>query len=203
MLSKRADTKEKLLKLLKTLWRNNEGPFENLLRLVSYAGVILPGGFVIIALDKIASMFGFGLEDLGRYLDKKLNLGPGANITENTMSDAANIIESLSSKEANSKNILIKNAGLWSFLSKGGVKTTFKGLWAIVKWLLTALALTNFGDLYKTSELSSTVDTLIKDEITSNPDEPKKSVRDIANEFGKTKEDDAGNLINKLKKKYE
>lgn len=185
MFSKRADNKQKLLELIKTLWRNTEGPFENILRLISYAGVLLPGGLIIIAMDKIASMFGMGLEDLGKYLDNKLNLGPRSSLNENNLDNAVNLLEELSKKQASVHEKLIKNAGLLSFVRGNGIKTTFKGLWMLIKWLLTALAITNFSDLYNIKPEKS---------FTNSTDE---NILNQSNE-----KDEKSDIIDELKEKY-
>lgn len=64
-------------------WRQNEGPFENVFRIATYAMPAfggLWGGGVALVLDKFLSKHGYGIEDFGKYLDKTMGLKAGDNV---------------------------------------------------------------------------------------------------------------------------
>lgn len=76
------------------VWRSEEGPFENIFRVATYAmpafGGIFGGGIALI-LDKfLSSKYGIGFEDMGKWLDKQLKLGPGDNarLDDNSLTSA-------------------------------------------------------------------------------------------------------------------
>ena len=70
-------------------WNSDEGPFENILRIATYAMPAfggLFGGTIGLVLDKFLSKnYGMGIEDLGKFLDRKLNLSPETKINENNL----------------------------------------------------------------------------------------------------------------------
>jgi hypothetical protein len=89
-ISKRAVDLELAKKEILGIWRPNEGFFQNLFRLASYAIPFVPGlGWVVFVVEKIAGMFNKGLSDLGEYFDKGLGTGPGSKL------DLSDILERL------------------------------------------------------------------------------------------------------------
>jgi hypothetical protein len=64
-------------------WRQNEGPFENIFRIATYSMPAfggLFGGSIALILDKFLSKQGYGIEDFGKYLDKKMGLKAGDDV---------------------------------------------------------------------------------------------------------------------------
>ena len=70
-------------------WNSDEGPFENIFRIATYAMPAfggLFGGTIGLVLDKFLSKnYGMGFEDIGKFLDSKLNLTPASEINENNL----------------------------------------------------------------------------------------------------------------------
>lgn len=93
-------------------FRQNEGPFENLFRIATYAFPAfsgLFGGGMMLLLDKILSKeYGAGFEDLGKLLDHKLGLKAGDEVNvdesklERTLGDLFKIEQPKEEKYDNS-----------------------------------------------------------------------------------------------------
>ena len=92
-------------------WRQSEGPFENVFRIATYAMPAfggLWGGGIGLVLDKLLDKHGYGLESLGKYLDKKLNLKAGDNVKLDDSLDNA-LLELFTSEPKENKNDTIKD----------------------------------------------------------------------------------------------
>jgi hypothetical protein len=130
-ISKKAVFKEALANYMETVWNKNDGPFENLLRIASYAAIPFLGSLgriVSFILTKIAlSMLGLPPGYLGKLIDEKLGLGPGDDPRQPGMKEKAeevinDIFESrMESKAAanNDPHPISKTAGIMAALQVG------------------------------------------------------------------------------------
>lgn len=153
-LSKRADSKEYLKKQIESLWRVNEGPLENIFRMSSYLIPFVPGfGWAIFALEKIASLVGYGLSDLGKQLDIEMHNSPGPNATLDE-DDLALALEGVITKNDRVKTAgFNKEAGPLLLLLKmiGGPKKLAALLFKAVQFLVLLWGGTKIGDLYNST----------------------------------------------------
>jgi hypothetical protein len=80
-ISKKASISDAAQKWAETVWHFDEGPFENIIRLLPMAAIPWLGslgsviGFALIQVAKY--MLGIDLQELGREIDKAFGLGPG------------------------------------------------------------------------------------------------------------------------------
>lgn len=169
-ISKRAANVEPLKKLVLSMWRQNEGPFENILRLITYLIPFVPGlGWTAFILEKVASIvLNMGLEDIGRYIDKALGLHPGSEISSAHEAKVVDLItQMVKSKQAQPHNELKKEAFLiWSLLR--AIPGAIRVLFTVFKVILLAVGATSIGDLYQQagSGAGEILDTEKKDEPT-------------------------------------
>ncbi len=149
-ISKRAIGLEDLKNTIFHLWHPNEGPFQNIFKLLSYATPFIPGlGWTIFIIEKVASLTGYGLENLGKYLDQQLGLDSGSNIDPSHIEKGGQLLENLvSSKMASaSKEELVKIAFFGSLL-KFAIPKALKLILKVVSLLLMAVGVDQIKDLY-------------------------------------------------------
>lgn len=139
------------LDYIKEIWRNSEGPFENILRIGSYLLSIMGiSGWLLLALDKYLSYsYQMGIEDLGRWLDQQLGLGPGDSIERQHVDAIPQLLEGLSSSAARDENMtkVAFLGGLFSLVRYGKLLASL--IWKMVIFLISAFGLTKLGDMYK------------------------------------------------------
>lgn len=135
-----------------SMWRNREGPFENLLRLISYGVMVIPGvGWLGFALVQLASALGWGLGDIGGAVDKYLHLEPGPELRMPQQSNIESAFkEILQQKTASaSDEEMIKLAFLGGlFRLTGLIPKIASGLISVMKYIILAAGMTQLGDLY-------------------------------------------------------
>lgn len=158
-ISKRAATKDIVKNEILALWHTNEGPFQNIFRLFSYATPFVPGlGWVAFILEKIASALGYGLAALGSYIDKKLNIGPKSFDKQKSFDDLGklltNMIDTKKSESMLDSDEIKKVAFLGAlFKLVGGGKMVVPKILLILKsvvgWLLLAVGANNIDEIYK------------------------------------------------------
>lgn len=147
MISKRANDLDKVKEVVVSLWDQGAGPLENILGLASYFIPFVPGlGWVVFAAEKIASYFGYGLNDLGRYLDQELGLGPGSDLNVGQKAKIQQVLQ-YKVKAAKYNGAITKQAFFGALLAKG-VPAIVKGIFMIVKVILLALAIEKVSDIY-------------------------------------------------------
>ena len=145
-----------MLKAVSVVWRDNEGPFENLFRLISYSPVLFAGfgGLLVTLIDKFASWFGYGLEDFGAYIDKKLGKGPKSDVSAQDVPALNNLFTGLLEAKAASQNgQMVKVAGLGSiFKLFGGTGKLVNLIISLVlrafAFVAMALGAASTGDIY-------------------------------------------------------
>ena len=150
-ISKRAVGLEDLKTAILHLWHPDEGPFQNVLgRILSNLTPFIPGiGLATFVIEKVASMNGYGLGDLGKYIDQQLNLYPGSNVDPEHFDKGGQLLEKLTKlKTANSQGAMVKNAFLNWMLIKS-IPTVFKLLAKAFLMILTAVGIDQISDLYK------------------------------------------------------
>lgn len=150
-ISKRAFVVDGVKAMVKSLWRADQGPAENLFRLISYAPSAFGlGGLALTGLDKILSMYGYGLEDFGRWLDgtgvvsQTLGMVGLAELDDNRLEKVARVaVDGAIIKEAAWGAIinLIKR-----YL---GFRMILKMLWTAAKFVLLAFGFTHMGQIYE------------------------------------------------------
>jgi len=144
-----------LLKAVSVVWRDSEGPFENLFRLISYSPVLFAGfgGLLLTLIDKFASWFGYGIEDFGAWLDKKLGKGPKSDVTPQDADNLNNLFMGMLEAKAalDNNGQMIKVAGL------GGIFRLFGGPGKLAK-MITSLILRAFAFIAMALGASSTGD---------------------------------------------
>ena len=160
-ISKRAGALEYLKD---NLWRDREGPLQNIFRLGSYILSLMGwSGVAFLALDKYLSFkYQMGVEDIGKWLDSKLGLGPGDSVEQHHVGQIGQLIDGfLVQAEADNDNItkLAFVGGLLKVI--GGGKMIASIVWKIVKFLIVALGLTKLGDLYEEGVSSDIVGDLL------------------------------------------
>lgn len=162
-ISKRAVDKERIKNEILGIWRTNEGPFQNIFRLFSYAIPFVPGlGWGVFLLEKLAGALGLGLSDLGEYLDRGLGLSAGSDFD---LSDAlgriANWLKGLFSKmpalahhEDEQLRKLAFLGGLLQLIGGGArlVPKLISLIGSVVGWLLLAVGANNINNIYKMAE---------------------------------------------------
>lgn len=149
-ISKRAFIADTVKKMVTSSWREDQGPAENILRLISYAPSVFGlGGMAITALDKWLSEYGYGLEDLGRYIDQTPMGSELMSITASTSISE----EEFFKKTSIAKDTIVKEAFIWRALlslikRKGILGFIWSAITKAVKYILFAWGLTNLGELY-------------------------------------------------------
>lgn len=134
-LSKRAEINEKVKEYIKTVWKKEAGPFENLFRVGKYLAPLMGGmGWMLLVASTVGShTLGLSVDSLGKWIDDELHLGPDDTITESTLSDAH---KALVGKVESSLNPgMSKTAGLFSGIVGGAKIAT-----SIVKYIGKAIA---------------------------------------------------------------
>lgn len=155
-ISKRAWELTDLKDAIASIWRSNEGFCENFFRILSYLVPFVPGlGWGVFVLEKIASLFGYGMSDLGGAIDRAMGWAPSTNlsITENDLSDGVGgfLKDLMKPNAASSEEEIVKIAflgGLFKLI--GAIPKLIPILWKAVKFLLLAFGLTKVGDVYST-----------------------------------------------------
>lgn len=140
-MEKDATLQDALLKALVAVWRDTEGPFENIFRLISYSPVLFAGfgGLILTGLDKIVSYFWkMGLEDFGAWIDRQLGKGPRSEVTQQDYSNLRSLLMQTLESRAAAEGQIVKVAFL------GGLFRLFGGAGkivnALIKFLMRAFA---------------------------------------------------------------
>lgn len=182
-ISKRAADMEKLKQEILGIWRDNEGPFQNIFRLFSYAMPFIPGlGWVSFLIEGIASAFGYGLSDLGAFIDKELGLSPGVDFnTQEATQDVSNwfaqIVDGKMAGASLNDEQIVKVAFLGTLLKMigGGARIApivFKVLTSLIGWLLMSVGANHISDIYKMAkERAKGVATDVMKEQFSSPED--------------------------------
>lgn len=149
-ISKRAFVIKGIKKMVREMWRDDQGPGENLFRLISYAPSVFGwSGMLITALDKVLSHYGYGLEDFGKFLDDQgittqlFGMPATASLDDNRINKIASSMEDQIVKEA------VLGAALkfiWKYLISP--RALLKNLWRAAKYLLLAFGFTKIGEIY-------------------------------------------------------
>ena len=147
-LSKRAVNMAAFKDEIVRLWNPSEGPFENIFGLLSYAIPFVPGlGWGIFALEKIASLFGLGLDDLGKWIDGQCNIPSGAGVNE-MVSCLGKVLQSvLDQKKAELDNDQIEKVAFWGFAVSRMLPVALKWIARAIGAILLAVAANNIGDV--------------------------------------------------------
>lgn len=158
-ISKRASSTDDLKAIVFSLWKDDRGPFENILGLASYTMPFITGlGWAVFIIEKVASLFGYGASDFGKWIDKELNLGPGSDIGPE---HERRLQEVLIRKTSSMNDQFVKNAiyGSGSILKLiGGVPRIIKAIFTIIKMLLLALGFEKIRDIYTENKKKLPVD---------------------------------------------
>lgn len=147
MISKRAFVAEGLKRVIKEMWRKDQGPAENVFRLVSYVPSVFGwSGMALVALDKVLSEYGYGLEDLGKWIDDNYP----TQLLMSFAKEEGNMSLKVSRLEEHG---LKKNAFIGTVFKKilgkfGGVKYVLKLLGKAIQLLLYALGLSKVEEIY-------------------------------------------------------
>lgn len=149
--------KETIKQNIISVWRTNEGFFENLFRIGTYIMPFIPGlGWLWFIIDKILSVgFQAGLEDAGAKLDKVLGLAPGSDISESAFMGLESKIEELNknSRTMYQNGQIVKQAFLFGLLKTVGIKRILKISWDIIntsiKFLLLLFGVSALPELNK------------------------------------------------------
>ena len=180
-ISKRAGAMETVGDQILSIWRVNEGPFQNFFRLFSYATPFVPGlGWVVFVLEKIAGAFGYGLSDLGKYIDSTLTLGANQKFDLGDVMNRLSIWlsevfgdEPQAIASLNDDDQIVKIA-LFGGLIKmiGGAKVVvpkiIKVLMAFVSWLLIAVGANHVDQIYEMArEHALGLKENVMDEVTT------------------------------------
>ena len=136
-----------------SLWKEDRGPFENTLGLLSYTIPFIPGGGGILFLfEKLLSAYGMGANDFGKWIDQSLGLGPGSNITSAHEAQLIDLLEQkLNATSSGPESEIQKNASIISGLLKlvGGIPRIVKFIFTAVKVVLLALGVEKIHDVYQ------------------------------------------------------
>jgi len=149
-ISKRAFVAEGIKKMVQGMWRTDQGPGQNLFRLISYAPSVFGwSGMMITALDKVLSNYGYGLEDFGRWLDEQgvttqlFGMPATANLNDERINKIASSMENQIVKEAFASVVL---KFIWKYVISP--RALLKNLWRAAKYLLFAFGFTKIGEIY-------------------------------------------------------
>lgn len=131
------------------MFRENEGPFENLFRLLSYASAAFGIWAFIIAQG--ADLLGWGLADLGELIDRTFRLSPGPNLEipkQHQLESVLTSVLNMKTSEA-SEEEMVKIAYISGLLRMvGGIPRLASAIIKFVKYVLLMLGLTKLGDMY-------------------------------------------------------
>ena len=128
-ISKRAGPEDAAKKFIATVWKVDQGPLENIFRILPYAAVPFLGGLgsiaALIVTNLASHMLGVSPQDFGRYLDNYFGLGPGDDPREgNVLSELERLINKFVAtkiaSEYASPHAISKTANIWSMLLKSG-----------------------------------------------------------------------------------
>jgi len=189
-ISKRALEISDITDKIREIWRDREGPFENIFRIMSYLIPFVPGlGWTVFALETGASYLGWGMGDFGGALDKAMGLEPGTHLSITGPSDIEiglkNVFRQLASSANEDEIKKVAFAGAF-FKLIGAVPKLARFIFEAIKFLLLAFGLTKLGDMYS-----------IKDTVTNIVDETQK--KDNGGASGLLSEEQAGGLIELIK----
>jgi hypothetical protein len=134
------------------MWRQNEGPFENILRLITYLIPFVPGlGWTAFILEKAASIaLDMGLEDIGRYIDQALGLGPGSEVNPADETKVIDLItQMVKEKQASNTNDEMKKQAflVWGLLR--AIPGAVRILFTVFKAILLAVGASSVGEIYQ------------------------------------------------------
>ena len=181
-LSKRSGLENIGKDIMDNVWRDDLGPIANLLSLGSYAMPFVPGlGWGMLIFEKIAGAFGYGLVDLGRYLDKEFSLSPGDNLEIDDKNMSEILAKGLKLKHAVPTSGLTKEAGLLTIILGLAKKSPFlvRLLMKLSTWLLTATGAKSISSLYNRTEPVDSDLTGGNDSAVKEDDKPDLGVEDM------------------------
>lgn len=158
---------------VKSIWRDDQGPGENIGRLISYIPSAFGwGGMALTAIDKILSEYGYGLEDYGRYLDESglIDVMLGAQVFAE--------VDYEMHKVSSISDGLVKKAFLWSKITKYMARRgLLKALWAAfkkaAKYIIMAFGLTHLGELTEKLKPGASDEPLAIEEVSKMFKRPK------------------------------
>jgi len=179
-ISKRAGIVDKL----KSLWEDDQGPWENIFRLASYSVPFIPVfGWKVFILEKAASMlFDIGLQDFGRWLDTEQGKGPGSNLTESDAIRAGQLVSERAKATAGRSSDELRKMAFWGAIFSALVKI----LPGLLKTMLLILGVKYLSDMYQSGEMTKRVTDLGEKAVTK--------VKDTATEMLP----DAGDVMSKI-----
>lgn len=177
----RSETLNALKDVALSLWDNQVGPLENLFGLFAHLVPFLPGlGWAVWLVERVATAFGYGMNDLGRWLDGELGFGPRSDVTVDTFDRGVGSgIRKLFLKEAgNIKGDSFQKNASASLLLRGLLsKLPFvtKWLWRGVRMILTAAGVEKVKDMYDAKNLMQQVvpKNLVNTQIESEEQDEK------------------------------
>jgi hypothetical protein len=142
-----------------SVWRKDEGFFENLLRCASYFLAFVPGlGLALVALDKIGSYaFGLSIEDFGKWIDGRIGPVTGQFPSEeqfvSKLSAPLNDALSKNSGTLYNNGRIVKRAfffGLLKTIGSGKVLVgIYRALAGLTKFLFVVFSATAVNELVK------------------------------------------------------
>lgn len=199
-ISKRADFEDVAKKYVQTVWKSNKGFFENIFSIATYLSPFLGLGILPLLLSGIGSAFlGYGISDLGKWLDEYLGIGPGEGPPSDWEHRSKRAFDDLinSPKEAHiSKRHMVKESGIFSALLKSGkvVGLVIKGLGKIMAMLLGVYGLATIDDFIKEvgAPVRKKVDDAIPNYFPSGPNDG----------MERKQENNLDTMIDSLEEKY-
>jgi len=156
-ISKRAGIEEAYMDYVKTIWKFDKGPFENLFRLAPYAAVPWLGtlgsivGAVIIQVAE--HILNISPEMLGREADRALGLGPGDDPRfDSSEQELSSFLDKLLvNKTANyNEQPISKTASIVSAIIRGGKAGAWiaKAIFKIVAMLASMFVFSHLSEFY-------------------------------------------------------
>lgn len=150
-MSKRAFEIEDLVEQIKSIWHVYEGPMENVFRVLSYLIPFVPGlGWGVAILEKVASLFGYGMGDFGAAIDRFVGLKPESDIEERDLDDVSGFISNMLKAKAQNDEEIIKKTAWFGGVIKliTSVPKAMRLVWLAVKFLLYAFGVSKIGEIY-------------------------------------------------------
>lgn len=153
-ISKRADISNIVDKYISTVWKSEDGFFENLFRIGTYLSPFLGIGWVPLLLSGLGSAFlGVGISDVGRWVDQKLGISPGEAPPVDWESKLTREIDLLTQGFSHNAYIssrqMTKEASIFSAILKSGkiAGLIVKGVGRLITALLGVYGLATINDL--------------------------------------------------------
>ena len=203
--SKRAEMNEKVKEYIKTVWKQDTGPFENIFRIGKYLAPLMGGmGWMLLVASVVGShALGLSIESLGKWIDEKLHLGPNDEITESTLSDAHSALVGKIESALNPN--MSKTAGLFSGIIGGAKMATsiVKFIGKAIAVLLGIFAVAKFDDFLK--EIKNPIesnDVGIQEENKKPSDDKEENKQPITTRQPQSQEEELQDFAAKLKAKY-